>query len=86
MSAHPSAFDKERVVGLIFATDDGWCLFQAACGIEFIGSVDSTAKYAVVDPESDALVGFYLPHTFVGPAVPLYRVYLLRPMIEESLA
>jgi hypothetical protein len=74
-------YERDRLVGLAFATVTGWCRFRAPCGYSFNCSMKPDAPYALVDIETGDFAGIQDPAESRHEPVPtLYRVYLLRPL------
>ena len=83
-STRHDLYSPDKIAGLVFATEDGWCRFRADCGQEFNHPLSSRHAYAVVDIETDEFVGIQGLGSFsADEMVPLYRVYLLRPLIQD---
>lgn len=85
---HPAVFwAQDKLAGLGFEAAEGWCLFRADCeGFEFNHPLDPANSYAVIDVETNVVIGIYSPGGFTGPMgeeFHPYKVYLLRPMLED---
>jgi hypothetical protein len=78
-------FATDRLAGLVFLHLSGFCYFRADCGLTFDFPLDKTRRYAVIDPITDDWISILSPQscTSYGNGPEMYKVYLLRPMLEE---
>ena len=79
-------FAEDRLAGLIFATQRRWCFFRPDNDLFiFNHPLDVERQQALVDPETDQMVGVHSRDGFscVKNFPPLYRVFLLRPLIVD---
>jgi hypothetical protein len=71
----------DRLAGLVFATEGRWCRFRTAFGQPFNYPLNDAEAYAVIDIETGTFLGVHSTIEFTGPtSVPIYRVYMLRPL------
>lgn len=86
MSADPprqQVYAEDKLAGLLFWTEGKPCVFRADCGFDFNHPLDpANESYVAIDPETNAVLGIQCPDRFLGDVTPpLYRVFLLRPLL-----
>jgi len=89
VSSESPVFDPSKLAGLAFCTEQRWYLFRVD-GREYRFDCpldpEAVSGYAVVDAETGALVGIRHPSGVIlaGTEPELFRVYLLRPLLNAS--
>ena len=85
-SSQDNLHAEDKLAGLYFSALDRGCCFRAECGVEFNHPLDPRAFYALIDPETNECVGLYDGETVIHPGQPpppRFRVYFLRPLLED---
>lgn len=84
VSPSRAVYSPDRLAGLTFRTRDDWCDFRGECGLAFDSPLDSRRAYALIDPNTNEFVGIRDPAQPTTPnALPLFQVFLLRPLSRD---
>lgn len=79
----PPTIDFRTRTSLVFLAEQGWCYARPTC-MTFSGDFNNAQPHAVVDLETQAVIGVLLDGSFEGLALPEeYRVYALHPILDR---
>jgi len=79
-------YDSSRLIGLLMTIPGTARRLEhiEAYGIKVNGEFDSTAHYAVVDPNIQQCVAALSGERIIGVALPPFRIFEIRPFLDPE--